>query len=304
MTTMQKDFDELHKINIREENTRSNGARYIAEIEHWGIGTSRVLKDMEMCRLDNKVETQFVKWDEKCNKFGDLMSAEPSKLKITEGMTYYAKVRTHEAQKKQKRIDDLLTCTFDNVDLVDFDFPTENLFQKDIAAVVQYFEMVILCYQNNLQYPETFPTDFDLNYNPDNKILIVEYSLPAPNDLPTLTEVRYIATSGDIKELFLSETQISKKYDTAIYKVTLRTLYELFKADKAEALDAIIFNGWVNSINKATGKRVNNCIVTIQVKKTEFNEIELPNIDAKICFKHFKGVGSSKLSGITFYSIP
>ncbi len=44
---------------------------------------------------------------------------------------------------------------------------------------------------------------------------------------------------------------------------------------------------------------VNNCIVSIQVKKSEFIEIELSNVDPKICFKNLKGIGSSKLSGIT-----
>jgi len=58
-------------------------------------------------------------------------------------------------------------------------------------------------------------------------------------------------------------------------------------------------NGWVNAINKATGKTVNSCIVSIQVKKQDFIDIDLMNVDPKICFKNLKGIGSSKLSGIT-----
>jgi restriction system protein len=171
----------------------------------------------------------------------------------------------------------------------------DNYFHKNAESVIQYCEMVL----NNSQYPETFPKDFDLDYNSDSKLLIVEYVLPAPDDLPTLTDVKYIATKKELKESFLSETQLSKNYDSAIYKVTLRTLQELFEADKAEALNAVIINGWVNTFNKATGKKVNNCIVTIQAKKTEFNEIELSNVDPKTCFKNLKGIGSSKLSSIT-----
>lgn len=171
----------------------------------------------------------------------------------------------------------------------------EIYFNKNAEAVIQYCEMVL----NNSQYPETFPKDFDLDYNPDSKLLIVEYALPAPDDLPTLTDVKYIATKKELKESFLSETQLSKNYDSAIYKITLRSLHELFEADKAEALEVIIFNGWVNAIDKATGKKVSNCIVTIQAKKNEFNEIELSNVDPKICFKNLNGIGSSKLASIT-----
>ena len=88
-------------------------------------------------------------------------------------------------------------------------------------------------------------------------------------------------------------------FDDAMYKITLRTIHELFEADKANALDAISFNGWVNAINKATGKTENNCIVSIQVKKEEFLEIDLSKIDPKTCFKNLKGVAGSKLSALT-----
>jgi restriction system protein len=171
----------------------------------------------------------------------------------------------------------------------------ENYFSKNTDSVIPYCEIVL----NNSQYPETFPNDFDLDYNSDNKLLIVDYFLPVPDDLPTLTDVKYTASKKELKESFLSGAQLLKIYDSAVYKITLRTLHELFEADKVGALEEIIFNGWVNAIDKATGKRVSNCIVTIQAKKIEFCEIALSNVDPKICFKNLNGIGSSKLSNLT-----
>ena len=165
---------------------------------------------------------------------------------------------------------------------------------NDPNAVLEYCELVL----NNSDYPETFPKDFDIDYNAETKTLIVEFALPSPAQFPSLIEVKYIASKRELKKTYISETQLSKIYDVAIYNITLRTLHELFEADKSDSIDAIILNGWVNAINKATGKIVNNCIVSIQVKKTEFIEIELSNVDPKTCFKSLKGIGSSKLSGI------
>jgi restriction system protein len=88
-------------------------------------------------------------------------------------------------------------------------------------------------------------------------------------------------------------------FDESIYKITLRTIHELIEADKANAIDAISFNGWVNATNRATGKEENNCILSIQVKKNEFSDIDLANVDPRICFKNLKGVAGSKLSAIT-----
>lgn len=170
----------------------------------------------------------------------------------------------------------------------------EQYLECDTQAVIEYCSIVL----SNSEYPINFPKDFDIDYNLETKMLLIEYVLPAPTHIPTLTDVKFIATKKELKESHLSENQIAKIYDRAIYEITLRTLHEIYEADQANAIEAIVFNGWVEAINKATGKKVNNCIVSIQTKKSEFIEIELSQVDPKTCFKNLKGIGSSKLSGI------
>lgn len=166
---------------------------------------------------------------------------------------------------------------------------------KNNESILEYCEMVL----NNSQYPEFFQKNFEIEYNSENKILIVEYSLPAIEDYPKIKEVKYIASKKELKESYITDSQLDKMFDDSIYKITLRTIHELFEADVVDALEAISFNGWVNSINKATGKENNNCILSIQVKKNNFLEIDLLNVDPKICFKNLKGVSSSKLCTLT-----
>jgi len=166
---------------------------------------------------------------------------------------------------------------------------------KDVNSITEYCEMVL----NNSEYPDTFPKNFEIEYNPENEMLIVEYQLPSEECLPTVKEVKYITSKKEMKESFISESQIKRMFDDAIYKITLRTIHELLEADAADAIKAVSFNGWVNAINKATGKKENNCILSIQANKKEFMQIELANIDPKSCFKNLKGVASSKLSNLT-----
>ncbi len=168
-------------------------------------------------------------------------------------------------------------------------------FDCEEAAINEYCQMVL----NNSEYPEFFPKNFELEYNPNNKLLIVEYEFPSIELFPKVKEVKYLSSRNELKESNISDVQLNKMFDDAIYKITLRTIHELYEADKAKAIDVISFNGWVRSINKGTGKEENNCILTIQVKKEEFLEIDLAKIDPKICFKNLKGVASSKLSSLT-----
>jgi len=171
----------------------------------------------------------------------------------------------------------------------------ESYFHKNTDAVIQYCEMIL----NNSKYPDTFLKNFELEYNPENKILIIEYELPSLERFPKVKEVKYIASNNELKEYHISESQFNKMFDDATYKITLRSLHEIFKADAVEAIDAISFNGWVKSVNKATGNEETHCIVTTQVKKNEFLKINLSNVDPKACFKYLKGVASSKLSSLT-----
>lgn len=171
----------------------------------------------------------------------------------------------------------------------------EEYFNKNNVAVTEYCEIVL----NNSEYPGSFSKNYEIEYNPENKILVVEYQLPSTDNLPNIKEVKYIAAKGELKESYIAESQMNKMFDSAIYQITLRTIHELFEADAADALSAISFNGWVNSISKATGQEENKCILSIQTNKEEFNKIALANVDPKICFKNLKGVASSKLSTLT-----
>ena len=172
----------------------------------------------------------------------------------------------------------------------------KNQYQSgDNMAINKVCEIIL----KESPYPFPFEKEIVTEYNPNNRLLIAEYRLPSPDDLPTLKEVKYIPTNVEIRETHISEIQLRKLYDDTIYKITLRSIHELFLADAINAFDAVSFNGWVRAINKATGKEEVACIVSIQIKKEDFEKINIANVDPKTCFKSFKGVGSSDLSGLS-----
>ena len=163
------------------------------------------------------------------------------------------------------------------------------------GAVSDYCEMVL----SNSEYPDYFPQDWDIDYRAEAKVLIVDYSLPNVESLPTTKEVKYIASRDEFTESHLSSAALNKLYDGLLYQIALRTIHELFEADVVNALDSVVFNGWVDSVDKKTGQSVNACIMSIQASKNEFSAINLVRVDPKACFKQLKGVGSSKLHGLS-----
>lgn len=165
----------------------------------------------------------------------------------------------------------------------------------DIYTIIEYCKMVI----NKINLPVFIKKDFDIDYNENNKILIIDFLLPNLEEFPNVKEVKYIVTKNELKETYYNSSFIERLYDLTIYKLILRIIHEEFESDVINAMNAISINGWVDYLNKATGKQETACIASIQVKKEEFSDIDLRNVDPKACFKSLKGVASSKLAGIT-----
>ena len=171
----------------------------------------------------------------------------------------------------------------------------EKYLSGDVNTIFDYWDMVMA----NSDYPTYFPQEFELDYNIESKLLVVEYQLPAPEHLPTLQEVTYVQSRNTFNEKHIAKTKFNTLYDNVIYQVVLRTIHELYSSDKIGAIQSIVFNGYVKSIDPATGHEVEPCILTVQVSKDEYKNINLENVEPKVCFKSLKGIGSSKLHSLT-----
>jgi restriction system protein len=164
----------------------------------------------------------------------------------------------------------------------------------DADAVLDYCDLVL----SNSQYPDWMPKEWELDYNRETRTLVVEYSLPSFDDLPTLSEIRYVQSRDEFTEKHLPEAQTNKLYDSVLYQIVLRTVHELFEADVVRAIDAVVLNGIVTSVDRSTGHETTACILSLQARKDEFAAIKLAQVDPKACFKTLKGVGSSKLHSL------
>ena len=169
-------------------------------------------------------------------------------------------------------------------------------YNKRFPEAIIFFNNMIL---SESEYPEEFPMNFEIDYISETRTIIIDYQLPSIDVIPTVKYYKYNKTQDDIKSFDRAKTEINQLYDDLVYHISLRTIYELYSADSAEAVASIVFNGWVKSLDKGTGNLFNACIVSLQASKEEFLSLNLSNIEPKACFKKLKGVGSAKLHSIT-----
>jgi restriction system protein len=176
----------------------------------------------------------------------------------------------------------------------EIDKKIEKQRQNDEKVVIEYFRKVL----EKSDMPDSFPNKFDIGYKPEEKMLIVEYVLPDYDDMPKNKGMKYIKSRNVTEPIKISKTEREKLYNEVLYSIPLRRLKEIFTNDRYDNVESVVFNGWVDTVDKATGNDKTICILTVHAKKEDFEGINLKKVDPKECFKGLKGVGSSKLSSL------
>ena len=219
-------------------------------------------------------------WRQKCGDLATLNSAlETRNAELTAERTRREERYLRERAAQHQQIDAI-----------------EAAAQSGDAESVQYFFSEVL---DRSESSEAFPKESRIQYLADAATLVVDLELPNPNALPVHKEVKYIASRNELQEVNVSEAWKKKTYDDVIYKLALKTVHEILLHDSQSAVQSIALNGWVRSIDRATGAEAHACIISFHVPRAEFVQINLAQVDPRSCFRKLKGVGSSKLIELT-----
>lgn len=163
-------------------------------------------------------------------------------------------------------------------------------------AIQELIELIL----NSIEDPYDFERQIEVEYIVDSKILVVNQYLPIVSDLPNIKKITYVKSRSDFTESYHNASYMNKLYDDVIYNTILQTLYVIFKIDeKYNKIESIVINGKVNTIDISTGVQIEPYILTVSVKKTEFEKLNLHLIDARAWFKSSKGISASKIANIT-----
>ncbi len=158
-------------------------------------------------------------------------------------------------------------------------------------AVERYIRHVL----DRSRYPSELVREFEVEYRPDEKLLIVDYRLPSPGDLPRVTRYRFNATRKTIEEVEMTQKEFKAFYDDVVYQITLRTIHEVLESDYPQHIHSVVFNGWVQVIDPATGHDVVRYIISVQADREQFARIDLARIEPKATVRALKGLVAGSL---------
>ena len=148
-------------------------------------------------------------------------------------------------------------------------------------AVVAYLSLVL----EASPYPDDIPRRARMAYLPESRQLVVERDLPPFGIVPEVGAYKYVKTKDEVTTTARPVTQRRILYTSVVAQTMLRTLHELFGADRAGHLETIVVNGYVDAIDPATGQPTRTCVATVRATRETFVQINLAHVEPVACLK-------------------
>jgi restriction system protein len=148
-------------------------------------------------------------------------------------------------------------------------------------------------------YPSKLPTRRFLHFAPDAERLVLDFQLPVPDELPRLKKLAFVARSQEFRTTEHPESAVRGLYDSYVNQTALWAVDLIFRSDPQRRIGAIVFNGFIDTRNPATGGPLQGCILSVQVTRAEFANLDLQLVDPKQCVRKLKGVAAASLYELT-----
>lgn len=164
--------------------------------------------------------------------------------------------------------------------------------QGSAEAVERYAGLAL----ERSSYPDGISGETDVQFDEPSKTLVVTFWLPGPEAVPKAVEYKYVASRDATKVVEMKPKEFESFYDSVVHQILLRTVREVFVADYAGRVEAVVFNGWVRGTDSKTGQPFTSCIVSCEVSRQQFANLDLARVSPKECVRALKGVTAGPLA--------
>jgi restriction system protein len=160
----------------------------------------------------------------------------------------------------------------------------------DVEAAIQEYVGIVL---SNSVYPEVFPIEHDHAFNLASRELTLAVNVPEPSTVPSVKGYRYVKATDEIASSDLPVREKKERYANAVWQVAVRSLHEVFEADRAGKVHSIALTVGVDTIDPATGRPTTVPLVVVAADRETFNGFDLAKVIPQATLQHL-GAAMSK----------
>lgn len=156
-------------------------------------------------------------------------------------------------------------------------------------AVLEYVGIVL----GNSVYPQVLAVEHDYDFDPDTRELALTTLISPPDQLPAEKSYRWRKAKDEVTSTLLSRKDMKERYASIVHQVALRTLHEIFEADRAAKIQTITLHVATETKDPATGLESRVVFVGVGAERDSFMTFDLHNIVPAATLEHL-GAAVSK----------
>ncbi|MFF4555293.1 hypothetical protein [Streptomyces sp. NPDC001422] len=160
----------------------------------------------------------------------------------------------------------------------------------DVESAIQEYVGIVL---SNSVYPEVFPVEHDHVFNLASRELSLKVTVPEPSSVPAVKAYRYVKAKDEIASTNLPVREKKERYANAVWQVAVRSLHEIFEADRAGKVHSIALAVGVDTVDPATGRPATVPLVIVAADRETFNSFDLAKVIPQATLQHL-GAAISK----------
>jgi len=169
-----------------------------------------------------------------------------------------------------------------------------NLGYGTADAVQEYVSIVL----SNSVYPESFEVEHTFEFATSTAELTMRVLVPGPSTVPTIKAYKYAKAADEITSTDLSQKAQKDRYNGAVHQVALRSLHEIFEADRRALIKTISLEVGTETIDPATGKNAHIPFVAVAATRDTFVEFDLAEVVPSATLGHLGAALSKNPHGL------
>jgi restriction system protein len=158
----------------------------------------------------------------------------------------------------------------------------QNLAYGVDEAVHEYVGIVL----SNSVYPKIFAVAHEFEFRADLKELSLTAVVPPPDAVPRVKEYKYIRAKDEITSTSLPQRDVKERYRNAVAQVAVRSIHEVFEADRAGWIQSISLTVATDTVDQATGLATRIPLIAVAADRTTFAAFELDNVVPTATLQH------------------
>lgn len=176
----------------------------------------------------------------------------------------------------------------------DLDALIANLGYGTTEAVEEYLSIVL----SNSVYPEAFQVRHEFTFDPGTAELALRCLVPGPEKVPTTKAFKYAKAADEITETQLPQKAAKDRYAGAVNEVALRSMHEVFEADRRGLVRSISLQVGTETIDPATGTETYIPFVAVAAERDGFKAFDLSSVVPAATLTHLGAAVSKNPLGL------